>query len=178
MIGNEITIANETFNIIRDNGDTITMLAQYNLGTNYKQNQTTKTVTFSSSYGWEYTPGPKEIDIQTWSNDPKTYVNEYVSYLINETGDSNLTCDLITLAELKSLGCTINDDYSITWSETCKNSEHSSWLVNGQFWWTRSAYPYDSRYVWLVSETGSLYLNDYYNYRSVRPVITISKSSI
>ena len=60
------------------------MLAQYNLGPDYKQSTTTEYVSFSDTDGWEYEPGPKEIDIQTWSTNPKTYVNSYVSYLKNE----------------------------------------------------------------------------------------------
>ena len=111
-IGEEITIANETFNVISDNGDTITMLAQYNLGTNYRQSTTAKSVSFSNSNGWAYTPGPKEIDIQAFDGNVKTHVNEYVSYLKSEIGDSTLTGTLITMSELKSLGCTITENYS------------------------------------------------------------------
>lgn len=179
-IGEEITIANETFNVISDNGDTITMLAQYNLDTNYRQSTTENQVAFSNSKGWEYTPGPKEIDIQQYDGDAKTYVNEYVSYLKTQTGDNNLSGTLITLTELKSLGCTgIKDDYSITYNENCANSEHKSWLVNSQKWWTRSASPTHKDTVWLVYSDGSLH--DYYlhsNTFGVRPVITISKSAL
>ena len=176
MIGNEITIANETFNIISDNGDTITMLAQYNLNTNYKQSTTNNYVSFSNSYGWEYTPGPKEIDIQAYDGNAKTYVNEYVSYLKGETGDSTLTGTLITMTELKSLGCKINDDYSYVSSLTCANAGYRSWLVNGQYWWTRSANPLGSFYVWTVYDAGSLRAFDYKQPRGIRPVITMSKS--
>ena len=177
-IGSEITIDTEKFNIIREDGDYITLLAKYSLGTDYKQNKTTKNVTFSSSSGWEYTPGPKEIDIQNYDGNVKTYINEYVSYLRDLTGDSRITGTLITLMELKSLGCTINDDYSYTNDLTCANSEHNSWLVNGQYWWTRSADPNNSNYVWLVYDTGTLNNRSYITNCGVRPVITIPKSLI
>ena len=177
-IGNEITIADEKFNIISDNGDTITMLAKYNLGTNYKQSKTTNYITFSTTTNWEYKPGPKEIDIQQYDGNVKTYVNNYVSYLKGETGDSTLTGNLINLNELKSLGCTINDDYTYTSGLTCANSPYKSWLVNVQFWWTRSAYPTTSGYVWIVLGDGRLISYSYSSSRGVRPIITISKSAL
>ena len=123
-----------------------------NLGTNYKQSETKNGVKFSNSSGWDNSPGPKEIDIQSYDGPVKTYVNEYVSYLKRETGDSTIRGTLITLIEMKNFGCTISDDYSYT-SEilTCENSEYVDWLVNGQNWWTRSAYANSSWYVWLAN---------------------------
>ena len=162
------------------------MLASYVLGTDYRQTKSTTSgeygVSFASTYGWEYTPGPKEIDIQTWSTKPKTYVNEYVSYLQEETGDTSITGDLITLAELGTLSCTYPSDYSYVSAaseRTCANSSNASWLVKGQHWWTRSALPDIYNIVWLVDTSGALNSNrchatDY----GVRPVITISKSEI
>ena len=180
-IGEEVSIGEEVFNVIRDNGDTITMLAQYIVVANYRQRPTTDNadwVIFSLSYGWEYKPGPKEIDIQQFDGPVKRYVNEYVSYLKGETGDSILTGTLITLNELKSLGCTINDDYSYTSGLTCENSEHKSWLANDARWWTRSAQSSGTGGgVWVVYGQGKLDTR-FYNDLSygVPPVITISKS--
>jgi hypothetical protein len=102
-IGDEIAIGDEKFNIINIGDDTITMLAQYNLGTDYRQSSAQKSVIFADKYGWEYTPGSKEIDIQTWSTNPKTYVNAYVEYLKEELGDDTVTGDLITLKDLDLL---------------------------------------------------------------------------
>lgn len=136
-------------------------------------------VVFSNSGGWEYTPGPKEIDIQTWSTDLKTYVNEYVSYLKEETGDTSISGDLITMTELGNLGCTISDDYSYNSDSTCANTSNASWLVNGQKWWTRSA---DAAYVnrvWYVHTDGHLTSTHSSNgSRGVRPVITIDKADL
>jgi hypothetical protein len=180
-IGDVITIANENFNVISDNGDTITMLAQYNLGTDYRQNESMNKVRFSNNSGWEYTPGPKEIDIQDYDGNVKTYVNEYVYYLQSETGDVSLSGNLMTLTELKKIGCTINNDYSLTSESTCTNSEHKSWLVNGQRSWLRSAFPGKDGVIWLINEAGGLeteYYLDLDGVNGVRPVVTISKQTL
>ena len=181
LIGQEITFGEEKFNVISADEDTITMLAQYNIGTNYRQSSIERDVTFSYSNGWEYAPGPKEIDIQQFDGEVKNNLNEYVSYLKTVTGDSNLTGNLISLRELKALGCTIAEDYSYTSGFTCVNSDYKSWLVNGQYWWTRSALSSISNNVWVVNATGSL---SSFNYREpmggngVRPVITILKETL
>ena len=185
-VGDVMTLGTEipqTFNVISTTDDTVTMLASNVLGTDYRQTTSTTYseygVAFASTNGWGYTPGPKEIDIQTWSTNPKDYVNSYVSYLQTETGDTSITSNLITLAELKTLGCTINDDYSYTSGLTCANSSNAEWLVNGQYWWTRSANTASSGGVWSVHPDGYLYSTGYYNtFYGVRPVITISKADL
>ena len=175
-VGDELAIGDEHFNVISQTDDTVTMLAKYNLGTNYKQSTDENYVNFSSEAGWEYTPGPKEINIQTWSTNPKTYVNEYVSFLQNETGDSSLTGDLITLKQLKDLGCRIPDDYGENYGGNNSNLTYGTWLVNGQKWWTRSATPESSDNVWVMREDeGNFYHSEYNNSYGVRPVITISR---
>lgn len=180
-VGEEVSIGAEVFNVIKDNGNTVTMLAQHNLGVDYKQSETDNYLTFSDLIGWENKPGPKEIDIQSHNGPVKTYVNEYVSYLRSETGDSTLTGTLITLAELKELGCTINNNYSYTSGLTCASSKHNSWISNGKYWWTRSAVPSNANDVWIVCKSGTLSYDNYgAKYGSglvgVRPVIIISKS--
>ena len=180
-VGEEITIGDEKFNVISSDATTVTMLAQQNISdsTPYKQTDEQIWTMFSDSNGWEYTPGPKEIDVQTWGGDAKALLNGYVSYLKTEYG-VDVTGDLITMAQLGDLGCTIPSDYA--WGDaeygdyTCNNSEHSEWLVNGQYWWTRSADSEGSSDVWMMYDDGILY-TDYYNFPiGVRPVITISKS--
>ena len=154
------------------------MLAQYNLSTDYRQSTTVNKVAFSDGNGWDYTPGPKEIDIQTWSTYPKTYVNAYVEYLKTELGDDSVTGDLITLKELKTLGCRIQDDYTWTEDETCYSSPYKSWLINGQYWWTRSADSTNASCVWYVYFQGFLSPDTYDIGFGVRPVITISKEAL
>jgi hypothetical protein len=111
--------------------------------------------------------------------DTKTLLNNYVSYLQTELGDTTISGDLITLTELKGLGCTINDDYSYSYELNCAKSSYESWLVNDQNWWTRSALPINARHVWYVSYYGTLFTNTYNSVEyGVRPVITISKETL
>ena len=156
------------------------MLAQFNLDSTYRQSEIENNVHFPNDNGWEYEPGPKEIDIQIWATNPKIYVNAYVSYLQGEIGDSTIIGTLITLAELKELGCTILEDYSRTAGFTCANSDNADWLVNETFWWTRSAVSDDPGYVWRVNILGELGDVIYHiaDYGGVRPVITISKEAL
>ena len=75
-IGEEISIGNEKFNVIRDNGDTITMLAKYNLGTNYLQTSTPNQVSFSEYWNSEELQGTTgSIDLTIYG----TIVNEYLT---------------------------------------------------------------------------------------------------
>ena len=177
-VGEEITIANEKFNVLSDNGNTVTMFSKYGIDDTYRQSDSAANGRFSNTYGWAFRPGPLEIDFQSYDGTAKTKVNEYVSYLQTETGDTTLTGTLMTMTELKPLGCTISDDYSYIADLTCANSEHADWLLNGQTWWLRSAF-YQGNMIWLVKDTGLIYMgNGSDNAATVRPVITISKSAI
>ena len=178
-IGNEIIIAKEKFNVISQTNTTITMLAQYNLSTSYRQTTVENNLAFSTSNGWTYTPGPQEISLD-WTSNPRNYISNYVTYLKNQTGDSTISGDLISLTQLKELNCVISDDYRYNAIETCENSNHASWLINGQSYWTKSALSTDPNYVFAVDANGMIlkegYSYNYYSYgRGIRPVITISK---
>ncbi len=176
--GDVVVIENEMFNVVSYDDETVTLLAKYNLGTDYRQTKTQNGVTFSENIGWEYTPGPKEIDIQAYDGETKTYINEYVAYLKDKTGDVNITGTLMTLSQLKDLGCNINDDYihAIGGIPICADSEHISWLANGQRWWTRSAHPLEDKRIWRLNGSGLLYSNFNYDFVPVRPVITMSRN--
>lgn len=182
-IGDEVSIGEEKFNVISDNGTTVSMLAKYNLGTDYKQVKGQNYVSFSDNIGWVNSPGPKEIDIQNHDGNAKTYINEYVEYLIEITQSVSISGDLITLKELNSLGCLISSDYS--WlinieDRTCNNSIHKLWLVDSyNNWWTKSANPDFSERIYIVVKEG--YIKNTYNdnaIASIRPVITISKENL
>lgn len=179
-VGDVISIAGENFNVISQTEDTVTMLAQYNLGTNYRQSETENLVSFSNSNGWSTTNPPTDLDIQQFSGNAKTYVNEYVSYLKSVTDDESLTGNLITLKELKSLGCDITDKYDVISDSppNCKSSENLMWLQNNQKWWTRSVFFSSNEYIWFYSSNIFDYGYDYgYSYASagIRPTITISR---
>ena len=181
-IGDEVQIENEMFNVISQTDDTITMLAQYNLDKNFKQNVQSNDVMFSDVIGWDYTTGPIDLDIEEYYGEANYYVKGYVSYLKTLIDDNELFGDIITLAMLKGLGCSINDDYSFSINSTCVNSIYKSWLINNQSLWTRSAYPINDYtqpdYVWTMYANGDLYGNSCRGHRGIRPVITISKNSL
>jgi len=178
-IGREISIGEEKFNVISEQEDTITMLAKYSLNEFNKQSKEALWLEFSESNGWEYTPGPKEIDIETWSTSyVANYVNKYVLDLKNTINNDDITGSIITLEELKELGCIFPTDYgynSDSNTRTCKNSIHKDWLINGQYWWTRSASSTSGENIWSFNENGTLYTAKYHDKSCIRPTITISK---
>jgi len=178
FVGEEITIGTEKFNIISDNGSTISMLAQYNLGTDYRQTSTENLIEFSGGASHSEL-GPRDIDIQIHSTNPKTYVNQYVSYLTEISGDLNLKGDLISVKELKKLGfLNIDDEYYYKGGETCVGTPYSNFLINGQSYWTKTTTSTGESY-WIVTNTGEFSQGMCKkNYFGIRPVITISKSAI
>lgn len=179
--GREVTIGNEKFNVIKDNGTTITMLAQYNLGTDYRQSTYQSSITFSDSNGWDYGIPPKDIDVQSYDGDVKTYINAYVDFLKTETGNELITGDLISLYQLETLDFDLPDDWSTNngIGITTSTNKYKSWFINGQNWWTKAAGTTSDKTVYIISADGSI-SSGYYtsNGRGVRPVITISKDAI
>ena len=183
--GDEITLAsnsNEKFNVISRTLNTVTMLAKYNLNTAYHQSTTVNGVSFSNVTGWEYTPGPKEIDVATWGTDYSAlYLNEYVSYLMTETNDNTITGNLITLSNLRELECVVPYDHAYVSdiaSRTCVNSPYKDWLINGQNWWTRSAYAGFGQLIWYVYDSGAVDYGTYDFAYGIRPIITISVDAL
>ena len=179
-IGEEISIEEEKFNVISQTATTVTMLAKYNLGTDYRQSITSNGVNFSQTGVWSLESGTNDIDIQSLGDGSvKNYVNNYVDYLISQVNDNTLIGNIITLSELKVLGCTVQEDYSYTGNENCYNSKYKKWLYNGQLWWTRSIYTKTQGHIWVIDANESL--DDYVNYDRnycIRPTITISKETL
>lgn len=179
VIGEKITIGTESFNVISQTDNKITMYAQFNLNTSYRQSQTENLVSFSTSTGWTASPGPKEIDIQSYAGNAQTYVNEYVAYIRSQTNDTTVSGNLISIAELVNLGCSASTDYSATGTFTCTTSEYTSWIINNQNVWTRSTSPSYSNGIWILGPTGNFPLSGYTNsHAGIRPTITISKETL
>ena len=181
-VGREITIGEEKFNIISDNGDTVSMLAQYNIGEDNKQTELFNPVSFANDCGWEYEPGPKEIDIQVWGGDSKVVLNNYVSYLAAEYS-IDITGDLITWNELRGLGCIISSNYAAEGgSYSCVDSPYRGWLINGQDWWIRSAVSDGYDTVTFFTTYGLFYsvtvVSESAPGAGVRPIITIAKTDL
>ena len=180
-VGTKINISNEKFIIISQTDDTYTILAQYILQSNYRQGESYlgNGMQFADAAEWEATTGPKEIDIQTWSTNPKIYVNSYVEFIKGTLSDDSVTGDLITLKQLKSLGCTISEDYSYNETSNCDDSPYYDWLINSDGWWTKSAVSNHTTGIWFVGVRGAVYANDYhYSRGGIRPVITVSKEKL
>lgn len=180
-VGQEVSIGEGKFNVISDNGDgTVTMLAQKGLDLNYQQSDNPSLVHFADASGWEYTPGPKDIDSSFRLLDLSMSLGFYQNNLSIESGDLSLKTDLITLEQLRNLGCDIPDNYGSgiygTDFGSCVDSVYSDWLINEQVFWTRTADADDSGQVWMVSPDGEVFAIAYDGGElSVRPVVTISK---
>lgn len=175
-IGDEVTIENEKFNVIAFDDTTVTLLAYNNITSGGRQSSSNNYVKFASTSGWPYAPGPLDIDIFTWSPNAKNYVNTYVSYLKGVTSDDTLTGNLITLNQLKPLGCVVSNDYTYSSTMTCANSQYASWLVPRQNYWIRSAEPTYKVHVYYASTNGRLYFDGNLSYSyGIRPVITMKK---
>ena len=174
-VGDEIHISGEKFNVISQDDDTVTMLAKYNLGTNYRQSITANYVTFSDNIGWEYTPGAIDLDIQKWSTFPKEYINNYVEYLNGIVGVIDIVGNLITMKQIKDLECDLSDDYSRVLSNACDKSSFKNWLLNGQMWFTSSVYPGNGEVWYISSSLGHAPIHVPF---SIRPTITISKETL
>ena len=185
-VGTEVVIGEEKFNVVESTDETVTLLAQYPLDSNYRQDSSTTIFTnlhdFAEYYDYDIDSSVKELDIQLYDEFFKIYVNEYASYIKTITGDLSLKGDLITLKQLKNLGCTITDDYSDDGNLTCLGSKNYSWLVKEFFWYTKSLSP-SSGEVWRVGlnsgdSNGKLYDSSYgwnNGASSIRPLIIISK---
>ena len=185
VIGHEVTIGDELFNVIEVSDTEVQLLAMSALDDEYRQNEeVTDGGWFSGSNGWTYSPGPKEIDIQSFDGYVKIALNNYFDY-INTVIPVNKV-DLITLKQIENLGCTIPSDYAYSADISCDALRNYAWWSYGvldlEYWWTKSAVSNKSNEIWMASKTG---LSKYVNYATiatglmglpgVRPVITLSK---
>ena len=175
-IGNEITLGTEKFNIIETGYSTVSLLAKNNLGTDYKQSETPNLVTFSDENGWKYTPGPQNIMIDNYNGNTKTYLANYKEYINSIISDEITEINVITLDDLKRLGCSVPFDATYSSGYNCDNSKYKSIIVNKQYYWTRTPESTSSDDIWYISISGGL-SDVRYNYAiaGIRPIIKISK---
>ena len=179
-VGTQLKIENEIFHVINKTSNKVYLLVDSSLkkdGNNYRQS-TNKgiydQIEFSTSAGWEYTPGPKEINLSTYSSNITTYLNGYKNY-IEQSINGSIEIDLLTISQLRNLGCTISADYSYKGEENCKNSSLYKIIFNGQNYWTKSASTDTSTIrVWTVTSSWDiLYDADYRSSFGVRPILII-----
>ena len=164
-VGDVYSFENEKFNVISFNDQTITMLAQQNLSSSYRQSATENYVYFSDVGGWDL---GVDIDFQNYVGSAKTYISAYESYLVSATGDSNLKASLITLSQLQDLGCS---------TSSCAYSPNASWLVTTYRWWTRTAVSNRESRILGVIPDGVIYDDYSINTYGLRPTVTISRSA-
>ena len=148
------------------------------MGDDYSQSQKMNGVNFADSVGWKYEFANVDLDISVYGNVIYSYINEYVVYLKTIIKDDSLSGNVITLNELKDLGC-ILDDEDTTETATCGGSKYLKWLNNNQVWWTRTAFAWESGRIWYFSSNRALYdESPNYNSYGVRPTITLSKDAL
>lgn len=172
--GKEVEIKSESgvekFFYLSEDEDTVSLFAQHNLCSNFTQCEEGEDVPFSDVGGWE--PG-EVVDIQDYDGPVKTYINGYVDYLKEITGIEEITATLITLEEMQILGCQsteLGDPRN-----TCNESQHKDWLINGNSFWTRSTYGGEVDRIWRMYSDGFSNFDYYGSHYGVRPVITIPK---
>ena len=177
-IGKEVCIGSECFNIVSNNGLTITLLAKekIDLSTNKpKQNSNAGESIFSNGPYWcsysEIKPG-YGTSYPTFVYDSNTviyqYVEAYEKYLKEDLGLSSASASLISHNQLiNDLGCV---------DSGCESSSYISWIKKSYNWWTGSATFCD--HLIYVNNAG----HTYYYWSGVeigiRPVITVSKSDL
>lgn len=185
-VGTEIAIGEEEFNVISSTDTTVTLLAKYNLNSQYVQSTTINKLSFDSSSSSSLSL-PQEVNIQEETTNVKNYVNGYVQYLQSVTGDESLTGDLISLTQLKKLGCTVPDNYYYEYVDDltgtnyydCSSSPNDYFLINGQDWWTKSINSAVNQEIWIIESTGIA--SAFYKVGAgggIRPTITISKEAL
>ena len=177
-VGDVIALCNtntgksEDFYVMKDNGDTVNVLAKQNVNTKTnRQDRNANTLAFSETRYWIDYRGnllSKYGDIypaNVFDSNSLLYepVQNYKNYLKNTLGKISIDVRLVTKEEL---------------IECIRISESASSWVYGLNYWTASADDDDS--IWSVYSNDYFGIGYYYNSEplGLRPVITISKSDI
>ena len=165
--GESVEISGEGFNVIRDNGDSVTLLAKYNVSSSLKQSKSIIGVALCSEKGWGQSG--VNIDLNLYSGTGISRVKGYESYLKTLTLDDSLTATLLTRDDLIELGCS---------SSTCINKKNASWIIRQQPFWLRTTSHLSKWSFYYVNDRGNIAGNYDVAQYGIRPVITISKSSL
>ena len=189
-IGDQVSYNNVEYYVIKDTGSNVTLLkaeplttAEVNqYGAGHINRYTSSSVGTSYNYNGYgamayYTSETCGKVNGSWVTSDCTtdYAQSDIKYAVDAWKTAQapqaLEARLITYEELTTdLGCS---------SSSCRNSSNS-WLYNSNYtYWTKSQYNDSASYVWRVGLDGSLLDISVRSYNIVvRPVITISKSSI
>ena len=179
-LGDEVCIGNECFYVLTNDGTNIKMLAKYRIDVSY--NTTRKNRLQSPSGG-----GPLTTVFSSETIHGTNY-NSYEGSIVEDlVGDYKTT--------LEGLGATISGATLLSYDEitaapfNCQNGVMNScdptysWLykdgnTTGYIHWTRSANSSNTNNAWIVNSYGFVDNYDYSSTFGVRPVVTISTSSI
>lgn len=188
LLGKEYCIGEECFHIIGYDKEYYTLLAKYNLyvGNIVENNSTTPILKTDPLYGKQNTKavgdktttryGTVAYSANNSSNEYETstvkpYVDEYVKYL-NDTYGVSTTGRLITIEELKKLGCIVGEEnkHGCNYPTYTKNE----WLLNTTYW--TSTKGSTNKSIYLVGGDGFFAevtsINNATN-RGIRPVIKV-----
>lgn len=181
-VGTDIQIGDEHFYVISSNSSKVVALAKYNLDINgavnvykgtgiqdehvlgYKTNFTTYgSIAFSDSNYWSGTCTTYPCNVYGSQSGLYKYIQSYKTYLTN-LGVNVSGARLITLDEIKSLGCT---------TDSCKDA--ASWVYYTTYWVGTAN---DSTTLTQVTYAGGVgrFPYNYDNYLGIRPVIEIPRS--
>ena len=194
-VGEEFCLESECFYTIKDNGDTVTAFAKYNLdlNSNLQSKNSNGSIAFSQDNYWaESALKPKAqygtsypADVYDSNSLLYEHVENYENYLKTTLGKTSADLRLMTYNELISLGCSAIDSNlqnSInpmagerpSAEYSCEDAQ--PWALSTSYW-TGTSYYYNVFYV-----TGAGYGKGQamFNYIGIgiRPVITISKPEI
>lgn len=173
--GKEIEITTpdgeEKFFYLSEDDETVTIFAQNNLCSDYRQCENGDSVNFSNAAGWE---AGTDVDIQQHDGPVKEYINNYIAYLKEVTGIDEISGTLITIEQMVALGCE-SSQFGDT-NNTCNNSKHKDWIVNGNSFWTRTSYAEQDDKIWRMNNDGYSNFEYFGSMYGVRPVITLPKA--
>ena len=206
-IGDEITYNNINYYVIKDTGEDVTLLKaepltvaevnQYggvgtannhvNMYNADSSDSYYRTAYNSNGYGGmayysSANCGYGDDSNHTSEGCTSDYAQSEVKYVVDAWAAAKAPAAsearLITINEVVSLGY---DNTCIEEGRCEPSANVPTWLYNSNYcYWTMSQYNDSASYVWIVGDGGSLYGNGVYSngIRVVRPVITLSKSSL
>ena len=202
-VGEEITLGTEHFYVIKDNGDSVTALAKYNLyvGNNYIYNadtgEYTKEVLTESTEGYGLQNSlakgeirrPKEdkptvaprvegTDVigAIYYSDASSALASYKNYLNNRYNNTIMYTSFLTIDEAEELGCVEKNEGDI--GRSCTESNYE-WLYSTDYWIKGLVHDdLNNRTLNRAVTNYGMIIGDVDNDEDhgVRPVITVTKS--
>lgn len=180
LVGETISLGDEHFYVISDNGDTVTAISYYLIGVEESPKQvhggsTIKSIAFSTSGYWK--DQDKNLLPQYGANYPAfvydsnskiySYVQAYQAYLIS-LGYESVEATLMSYEQAIALGCS---------GSSCAGAP--SWLRNNVIWLGSASNYYT---LWTIDTSSNFKARSYTGtggmIPGMRPVITIDKSEL